>query len=289
VFDLIDIAFTNTANYVKAVTTIEPKKKGFWDWGESKTDYSINYEVFLPPTNDLELNHKYGDVYVAEISGKASLDIKYGNLKVEAVGDGSHLTLGYGNGSMARTSDLVADISYSRLTIGEARDLELETKYTQIDIQRAADIRCNTKYDDYDVGSARDFRNIGKYDNIEIGSADNLEVSSKYTQVRAQKVTNNLDIDMQYGGAAINLARTFSNANFAGNYTDFKLGVEKGANYRVEATANNAGITYPSTLTVTYELEKGSTHEVKGHQGSQSAGPMIKARLSYGGIKIKEE
>ncbi len=289
VFERIDIAFTNTANYVKAVTSIEPQKKGFWDWGDSKNDYSINYEVFLPPTNDLELTHKYGDVYVAELSGRARLDVKYGNLKVESVGDDSYLTFGYSTGSFARARDLVAEISYSRLNIDEARDLELETKYTQLSIQRASDISCNTKYDDYEVGSARDFRNVGKYDNIDIGTAENLEVSSKYTQVNAKKIAKSLDIDMQYGGASVGLSQQFGNANLAGSYSDFKVNIDRGTRYRIEATANNAGISYPSSLNVTYELEKGSNHEVKGYTGPQEAGPMLKARLSYGGIKIRED
>ena len=57
----------------------------------------------------------------------------------------------------------------------------------------------------------------------------------------------------------------------------------------MDAAATYAGISYPRTLTVTYELEKNSSHEVKGYQGSQNAGAVINARLSYGGLKVREQ
>jgi hypothetical protein len=88
VFDRIDINFTNSEKLVKAVTFIEPKRKTWWGGKRSreKLDYSINYEVYLPSTNKLQLHHRYGEVFVGDMEGKVDLIIKYANLKVESVG-----------------------------------------------------------------------------------------------------------------------------------------------------------------------------------------------------------
>jgi hypothetical protein len=291
VFDRIDVAFSNSATSVKAVTTIEPRKKGFWDWakGDTDNDYSINYEVFLPPTNNLELSHKYGDAFVAGLSGKVTAEIKYANLKLEGVGDDSHINLAYGNGSIARAEDLMVEVSYAKMNIQEVKDVQVTSKYTKLAIDQAADIRSSSKYDDYNLGAIRNFHNSGKYDNIDIESAENVEVSSRYSQVNAGQVDNTLDLDLQYGGARTGLGQNFREASLVGNYTDFKLNVASQANYQMDAAATYAGIVYPRALTVTYELEKGSSHEVKGHHGAANASAVIKARLSYGGLKITEQ
>ncbi len=289
-FDRIDIAFSNSATLVKAVTTIAPKKKGFWDWGEeNKADYSINYEVFLPPTNSLELFHEYGDVYVAELSGKATVAVKYANMKLEGVSDDSRVDFSYGNGSIVKAEDLSAEVSYAKLIINQAEDVDINSKYTRLTIDRAADVRSSSKYDDYSIGRIQDFHNSGKYDNINIDYASNVEVSSRYTQLNVGKVENSLDLDLHYGGASSGLSGGFREASLLGNYTDFKLEVESDARYRVDASATYAGIVYPRAMTVTYEMEKGSSHEVRAHQGDEGAESVIKARLSYGGLKIRQQ
>lgn len=291
VFDRIDVAFSNSTTTVKAMTTIEPRKKGFWDWakGDDDNDYSINYEVFIPATNNLELSHKYGDAFVAELSGKVTVDIKYANIKLEGIGDDSSISLAYGNGSIIRAEDLTAEVSYGKMNIQEAKDVQLTSKYTKLAIYQAADIRSNSKYDDYNLGNIRDFNNTGKYDNIDIESAENVEVNARYSQITAGTVNNSLDLDLQYGGARTGLGQNFREASLVGNYTDFKLNVASQSNYQMDASATYAGIVYPRAMTITYELEKGSSHEVRGHHGNANAGAVIKARLSYGGLKITEQ
>lgn len=290
VFERIDVAFSNSSGYVKAVTTIQPREKGIWNWatGTEKSDYTINYEVYLPETNNLEINHQYGDAYVAALSGKVTANFKYANAKLEKVSNSSDINFAYGNGTIVRANDLLANASYAKLLIKEAQNVEINSKYTQVSIDRAADIRSNSGYDTYRLGAVRSFTNVGKYDNIDIQSAENVEVNARYSQVKAMRVSRKLDLDLQYGGAQTGLAKSFSEVSLNGSYTDFKLSVEPGAEYQIDAAASYAGIAYPQNMTVTYELEKGSSHELKAYQG-QKNGPVIRARLSYGGLRVKEQ
>jgi len=96
-------------------------------------------------------------------------------------------------------------------------------------------------------------------------------------------------VAMFVSGAKSGLSRNFREASLVGNYTDFKLEVASGAEYRIDASATYAGIVYPREMTVTYELEKGSNHELRGHQGGENAEAVINARLSYGGLKVRND
>lgn len=291
VFDRINIAFMNTGgNYVKAETNIESDKKEWWDWSPTKSDFSIVYEVFMPPTNKLELYTKYCDVYVAALSGEAIINVNYGNFKMEGVTDKATIALAYGNGSVARAQNVNVDIKHSNIRFEEARDVDITSKYANVSFEKAGEVRSTSRYDTYRLGDIQDFRNTGKYDNIEIQEAKNVLISSQYTNVKLAKINRSVDLNLEYGGAVIGqLSKGFSDANLLGKYSDFKVSLEPGVVYQLDAAANSAGITYPSDLTVTYEREKSTSHEVKGHVGSQNTPSVIKARLSYGGLRVKQE
>lgn len=289
VFERINVQFSNTGNYVKAETMIEPQSRKWWDTGGgNKNDYSINYEVFAPASISLELYNKYGDVYAAAIKGKATIDVKYGNFKLDGLSETSNITLAYGNGKLTKAGKLVTDVSYARLNVTEANEMDVNSKYSTITIDKLEALRSLSKYDTYKLGDIELFRNTGKYDNIEVQQTGAMTVSSKYTNVHVAKAAKTLEMNMEYGGVTIlQLNKGFSDVNLSGKYTDFKLVVEDGATYRVDALSDYAGIKYPSAMTVTLERKEKSSYEVKGHVGGQQPAAVIKARLSYGGLKVQ--
>ncbi|MEM6377708.1 MAG: hypothetical protein AAF705_05825 [Bacteroidota bacterium] len=291
VFNRINVNFSNANDYVKVKTEIESKRSSWLSWGSnnnsSKSDYRINYEVYLPTTNNLDISHRYGDVYTAKMEGKVNFDLKYSNFKAEGVGDDSRITFAYGNGAILTAKDLSTSVSYGKLNINQSNDVSLESKYSQVWIEEGGDIRCETKYDTYRLGLINDFKNIGKYDNFTIERADNVTLESKYTALKSSQINQTVDLDMEYGSAQYNLAKGFTEVSMNGRYTDFKVNVDSGSNFKMDAVATYAGISYPESLEVTREISKSSSQEVKGYKGSQNANATIKATLNYGGLRVR--
>jgi len=288
VFDRIDINFTNSMELVKATTFIEPKRRSWW--GSKKTseklDYSINYEVFLPPTNQLQLHHKYGEVYVGELEGKADLIVKYANLKIGSVGDDSRILLAYGNGALEHSKDIEVNVSFGKFYIRQARDARIDSRYAVVQVTEAEEIDCTSKYDDYDLGKIKSFKNEGLYDNIDIQSADKVKVNSKYTRLSVGRVKDVLDLDVGYGNAKCGISPNFSDVSIIGNYTDVRLALAPGLSSYIDAVATYAGIRYPGAFKVNYEKERQNSHEIKAEIGSDTTKGQIKAVLSYGGLRI---
>lgn len=288
VFDRISIDFSNSGDYVKAETSIEPRKSRWFSWANNnKSDYRINYSVYVPKTNSLELDHKYGDLYVAAVDGKVNMDVKYVNFKLEGLGDDSRVSFAYGKGAINSARDLSMTLGYGTLSMEEVMDLSVESKYSEISVGKAEDVNCASKYDSYTLGEVRDFRNSGKYDNFSIGQADNVEIQGKYTAVSAGTVNQNIDLDLEYGGADFTLANSFAECQLNGRYTDFAVTVARGSDFKLDAAATYAGIRYPRGLDVTYEKEQSSSHEIKGSMGNGSS--EIVARLTYGSLKIRTQ
>lgn len=293
VFDRININFYNKSNYVKAETEIESVKKTWWEsWSgsDTKSDYTVNYEVYLPASNNLELGNRYGDTYIANLSGKVNVSVKYGNIKMQNIGNTASITLAYGNGSVLSAKNMTGDISYAKFICGEADNVEITSKSSRLRFDKVNNIISITKNDTYEIEEVNEFKNEGKYDNFTIGTAQDIIIISKYTQLKVNNIGNLLDLNMGYGGASVgNVSKNFSSINLVGSHTDYKLVVDPGTNYRLDAAANFGGIYYPSAMQVSYEKERGTEHEVKGHLGGQSARGTITARLEHGGLTVKQE
>jgi hypothetical protein len=292
VFDQIKIDFSNAPDLVRAATSIESGKSGWgwdwsWFWGSEKTEYTIDYDVTMPVKGRLDLSNKYGDSYLGTIGGRTSLTIKYGNFTIENMNDYLRFDLGYGNGTVARSKDVSGSGSYCQLRLKDAGDVDIQTKYSKISIEQAGDVRCTSAYDSYKLGDVRDMRNQGKYDHFEIGFAENVVMVSKYTDVSIEKLANSADLDLDYGSATLgHVAKGFGEVRLIGSYADFKVKVEEGATYQVDAQADYAGIRYPTAMQVSFEKEEGTSHEVNGYVGQKGARSVIKARLDYGGLKV---
>lgn len=290
VFNRININFTNTSALVKAETVIEPAKRSWWNWGSSSSDYTINYMVFMPPTNNLELYNRYGDSFIAELKNRALINVKYGNFKADGVADRTTIELAYGNGTLAKTGYMKGTVSYGNLTCTEVNDADITSKYSKVFIERAGVVRSTSKYDEYRLGALREFRNSGGYDNFNIRSAETVVVSSKYSNVTVGSLSNLFDLTISYGSGVINkVEKGFGGITLNGKYSDFKINLEPGADARFEASGDYAGIGFPSSLSVSYEKEQGKSREVRGQFGSSGGKGFIKAHLSYGNLRIRQE
>jgi hypothetical protein len=290
VFDRISINFSNSTALVKAETVIEPAKRSWWNWGSSSSDYKINYLVFMPPTNNLELSNRYGDAYIAELKSRADITVKYGNFKSDGIGDRATVDLAYGNGTITKTGNLQGQVSYGNLTCTEVKDADITSKYSKIAFERGDVVRTSSKYDEYRLGRVQEFRNTGGYDNFEIRSAENVFISTKYSNVSIGRLNNTLDLSMSYGSGVITkVAKDFAGITLNGKYTDFKINLEAGADARFEAAGSYGGINYPTGMAVSYEKEQGQSREVKGHIGSGSGKALIKAQISYGSLRVRQE
>ena len=292
VFNRISINFSNTSNLVKAITEITPKKSNsiFGSWSNDKSDYSIDYEIYLPMSCQLELSNKYGDVYIDKMSAPISLNIAHGSFNINGSFDDVRIDVKHSNGTLGAGKNVYFSIKHSNLKLIRAEDVELSSKHSNIKIEKANSIRCASKYDNYTIESARKIRNSGKYDNFEIGSVDEINISAKYTNVRALEVNQSIDFNVEYGSGNIRrLSRNFTDVQINGRYSDFKIGVQSGTSFQLEALGEYAGIRYPSDLITTYELEKGNKHEVKGYMGNSTTKNKIRAGLSYGGLRITKD
>ncbi|MEL7119737.1 MAG: hypothetical protein AAFO07_09860, partial [Bacteroidota bacterium] len=239
----------------------------------------------MPSSNNLDLLHKYGDVYIADLEGTANINVKYSSLKIESVGDDSGITIAHGNGSLVTGKDINMNVSYGDFYVKELRDAEINSKYATLELNKAEEVKCNTMYDNYRIERVANFKNIGKYDNIRIKDVNNVSVNSKYTQLAIESVNKEITLNFQHGKANCTISEQCKAISLLGNYADFAMTISPGLSTAVEVMANYANINYPNEMNVSYEKRQKNTHEIKGNIGSNPASK-LSATLDYGKLKI---
>ncbi len=286
VFSRINLNFDNGESFVKAETTIESQSNKWW--GSSSDEFTINYEVNMPKSNQLKLFNKYGDSYVAYLNSSAEVEVKYGNLIMEGLNDDIDLMIGYGNAKITSCKDMDVEIKYGKLNIQDLKNLKIESKYSKITLDKAIDINSLSKYDTYRIGEINELNNEGKYDDFEIAFVNSITADSKYTDFEIEELATSARFDLQYGDVNIeSVAAGFENIDLEGNYTQFKIEVSKSAEFHFIADSNYGDIKYPEDVEVIYEEENGSRHKVEGFRIHEAAKSKIKARLNYGQFRLR--
>ena len=286
-FDHIKVNFANAAGYVKAETMIEQFSGVTWFNGGENT-FKINYEVFIPINNQLDLKNRYGNSYVAPLNGKLIAEIKYGDLRTETVNNDADLNLGYGKCYIARVNNIYGQVSYGELTIAEAREIQLDTKYSELKGERATILRLTSKYDDFELGDIDDLRLQTKYANLRVRSARAAYITAQYTDVRFSNILETIDADLSYGSLKIeNIGRNISSVNVVGKYTDVQLYAERGASYRFDLEGHYADLKTPAGATHRSQTKSGNYEKEEGYVGDANAKGCVKAKLSYGGLVLR--
>lgn len=285
VFDRISIDFFNNITHVGATTQIEAQSS-WWNWGNSRSDFSIDYEVHMPAGCRLEVDAKYCDVYAMAVNGAADVSVKYGNFKLDGLGEDATIELAYGNGTIRTARDLNIDLAYGNLDVGEAGDITLGIKYGNLESERAGDIRTESRYSNFILGDIGEFRVEGKYDNYQIRTATEIVLATQYSNLEVGRLSRRLDLDMSYGAVkAHHVEAGFSEVNLLGRYTDFKVYIDGNTSCSIDLAGDYADMSVPSNLQTSYDHRDGKTREIRGTMGS-GGNAIVKARLSYGGIVL---
>ncbi len=285
-FDRIQVNFTNTFGYVKAETMIGEEKSNWWPKGGNGQDFKVNYDVWMPIGNQLDLKNRYGNSIVADLNGKLTAEIKYGDLRTEAIGNDADLNIGYGKAYMTKVNNLTGQVSYGGISVAEANEVQLDSKYSEVKVDKAATLRITSKYDDFNFGTVDDLRLQTKYANVRLESARLTYVTAQYTDVKINNLVEIADADLTYGSLKIaNLGKNFTSVNVLGKYTDVQLTMEKGTAARFDVQTDYAEAHLPVNIIMRSRAKSGNHESLEG--GDANARGLVKVRLSYGSLLVK--
>ncbi len=286
VFDSIDIDFSSSPSSVSAETSFADRMRRFWNGNHGSV--SVDYEVFLPATNNLRLRHKHGRAKISDIEGKVHLDMAHGDFSAGNFGGEVQIELAHGKGTMRNAGDLTADLSHAKLYTEELQNIDVDCSHSTLESEKAKEVRSSTSHSHLTLGDIQRLTTSKSgHDHIRIAEADEVKIRSNHTNVTIKNVSGSLSLDMNHGSCRTGITPGFSEVDILGSHTSFQLSVAEGANFKLDASSQHAGLRYPREMDIHYLVEKQSNKTVKGYLGSESATAMVRARLSHGSLTIE--
>lgn len=192
----------------------------------------VNYTVYMPSKNPLNVSNKYGATSLPDLDGKLVINNSYGSLVAKNLSNpGNQITVKYGSATIGSLNGSDLDVAYGSLSLGECNKLNADISYGSAKIGRITTSgNINVKFS----GNL----NINEVDK----NIKNLSVNSSYSSVKLG-ISNeqNADFDVtvrygsfNYGGHDINITSKSPSDNDRGyNPTkNYKGHLGKGSNDR---------------------------------------------------------
>lgn len=275
--DYIHVDISQEGNTIKAITTIDNKfSKWNFSFSDNNKEFSIDYDIKIPKNIKLDLENKYGSVFINEITGHAKIDVKYGNLKAnKIIRDNkkplSEIILGYSNGNIDECEWLNITLKYSKLEIEKSKALIAVTKYSKLYVDQGSSIVCESKYDNY-----------------KIGKITNFVATAGYTELVFSEVSKRLEIDNRYGGISVGyIPKDFEKIDIDNEYGGIKLGIDADASYQIKGYAKYADIDYPDKGRVS-RIKESNSLSVEGTVGeNQNTKSEVFIQTKYGNVRLK--
>lgn len=272
----IDVVISQEGNTITAKTVFDEKFNKVSNWRDDN-DLSIDYTIHMPKDIEINLYNKYGNIFISEITGRATIGLKYGKLKANRIyrGDVKPLT--------------EIDLGYSDASIEESNWLKVNMKYSKLNLTKSTAIILLSKYSKFYADECSSVVIEGKYDHYELGNLSNLVANTSYSGFKVREVREKLSCETSYTDCEVEyIPATFTSIDINTRYGGYKIGIDNNASYELDGFAEYAKIQYHDSGNVSRIIENTST-KVYGTVGN-NADPHAKVKVvsKYGNVRLTD-
>ena len=282
--DRITVEFAEGNNRISARTEIETSS-GWTSWfNTGNVSMNINYQVEVPADVYLDLQHKYGNIYLETTDRDITIDLAYGDLKLGDINAKLDLDMAYSDGSISQIKDGDLVLAYSDLEMEDGKSVRMDAKYSDIKSGTFASLDMTSAYSDLHGISIGDIHYNGKYDDFVVEQVGQIDAETGYTGIVIGELMKGGKFDMRYGELNVSrVHRGFSRIDINTSYTGVELEFNPDASFTLDAETNYCGIRHDD-LKVSENIEKSSSKILKASRGS--GGGQVYARMNYGELII---
>lgn len=253
--DVNDIKINNNVNsksvYLKTIIPTNTASLG-------KQNISIDYLVKMPATSPLNIQNKFGNVYMGDFKAALQLNVSYGSIKINKLyGDNKRISVSFGSADIDHIDEVDLESKYSKLSIEKINKGDIKNQFGKTYINDAGDVHISQKYGDLDIRKVNDIIATVEFSNLDIdalgksadltlkysGNADLGQISSSVDVLKINagfstvymKFSETADLDfnaqLRFGDLKINnikINEYMKNVNENSNHKSYKGKIGKG-------------------------------------------------------------
>lgn len=231
VMDNITFDFPESSSSISAITSFENDKGKFWkdvsDFAniifKGGTEANIDYIVFLPASQTLYIENKFGNFYTSDYQGNLKIKLSNGDIKAGTLTGKVEIESAFGAVILNEISNAFLNLSYSDMNMRKATKAKIISKSSTLNIDYAESI---------DIDSKRD--------KIYIRDIEHFSGKTSFTYTDIGKLYKEIVLKTNYGDINIDMVRSgFQFINLISDYTDCRILLPDNANFDFEINYNN--------------------------------------------------
>lgn len=192
----------------------------------------VDYLVWLPESVDLFVENKYGDVYLADLTGDIDLNVSHGDVKAGDFAGAFTLNHSFGKGNFGTIDKGDIILRGAEFSIDKASYLSFESASSEITIDEVEKALLNSRNDKIDIDRLSDIVCEGSFTDIVI---DQLIESAR--------------LDFSYGDIYLsNISKDFDAIDITGNSTDINLILDQSSYIKTFIKGAEEKMVLPSSM-----------------------------------------
>lgn len=263
-FSKVEILFSGTETAVEVSTRLA---KNF----NSKGDFSIDYQVMMPSSVQLDLTNSFGDVMIPVLNAKSSIKVEYGKASLGKLNHGDNLI----------------DISFGRASVESLKGAVVMIQFSKLRVDYAGSLRINSKYTDIDAGEIVVLDGTFEGGTVELDRASVLTLKTRFTSFHVGTVSQKIVLDAQFGNfQAAAVTPELKSIVVENQHGSVEVGIPAELSYTLDAESHFGSITFSkSNASLRETTTSGQDELYKGAVGS-SPTAAIKIRNEFGSVKF---
>ncbi len=262
----IDITIDESSDRKRFETSISNKLNS-----NGRESFSIDYEVYMPKGNRLELKNSFGNSYISNHSGETEVDISYGDIKAGRLTGKTDFKLSFGSGD-------IEEIGGGDLTI----------KYSKLDIEKVGNIDLTQGFSDVEIDQLGNVDLESKYGSLEFGVVESVSGKVGFSGFEIDRLNKSLKLVASYvsGFRIDEVSKDFDYIDIEGKFGNYNIILEEGATPSIEAEFEFASMSYDKDeIKMSYVEKEMHSASYKGKIGNGQKGT-IKVESSYGDLRL---
>lgn len=213
-FSAINFDFKANPHYVVIKTNIEGKGTFWSDVSEitetlfsGGTHTSIDFTVYTPANQYLNIELKYGDLYLPTHKGNLKLNISNGNIKAHSLEGKTEISLVFGDAVINSITNADIKADYSNINIENIDFANFSSRSSEFELTEVKNVVIDSKRDKYRIESLGKASGDLYFTRFMIDELlEELSLKTKYGSLRLKEIDEEVDnIDLETINTSVNI------------------------------------------------------------------------------------
>ncbi len=182
-----------------------------------KGSTTITYTISLPNRANIEVNNKYGDIFISDWDGKLTAKAEHGDVRITDSISNAHLTIHYGKlrANTLNNSDIF--LSDAEASVSQSNNLDINSKGSNIKLGSVAILELNSNKDTFEAEHLGTVFGEVDYSTISINELNTkADLELNLAELKILKFANetpNITVNQKSSEVYINISKTSFNFN----------------------------------------------------------------------------